>query len=110
MELTILKPRQAGKSYIFKIMKNSLYGKFGLTPPPELELDEGRLHGSRYYTVRAINCDWPAMERWCYDNFGEPGDVWAEHDFTWPETPRWLMNNSKFWFRHEKDRNWFLMR
>lgn len=108
--------RQTGKSYLQKILKNSFYGTVGnqfahiKPPPPELHFDEGRVHGSRYYTVRPVWYDWPELETWCRETFGEPGDVWPNEDFTWPECPRWIMNNGKFWFRNERDRSWFIMR
>lgn len=96
---TIYAARNVGKS-VFSQMNR----------PAELIFGEGPIHGARYFTIQPVNCDWPAMERWCYDTFGEPASVWANHDFIWPECGRWYMNNAKFWFRNQKDRDWFVMK
>ena len=111
-EMTIMYAvRNTGKSYLQKMLMSSMYGKLGIEPPKqELELEENRVHGSRYYTVKPVHYNWHELEQWCIETFGEPGSVWIAHDFTWPEMPRWLMNNSKIWFRNEKDRSWFIMK
>ena len=75
----------------------------------ELELSEGRVSGSRYYTVNPNpNWDhrrWHEMEHWCIETFG-PTPV----EGIWHPGARWYMNNSKFWFHSEADLSWFILR
>ena len=75
----------------------------------ELELSEGRIHGARYYIVRPWPWDshitWLTMEAWSIGTFGpDGGSIWNNL------TSRWYMNNSKFWFRNEADRTFFILR
>jgi hypothetical protein len=87
-----------------------------LLPRPKLELGEGRLSGARYWTVHPVvnwelgsdwgNIEsWSAQMAWCVDTFG-PGP----EDGVWTPGARWYANNAKFWFRDEKDRDWFILR
>ena len=79
----------------------------------ELKLSEGRVSGSRYYTVDPnpnwdpywYNQGWHDMENWCIATFGD-----TPKDGVWTPNARWYMNNSKFWFRYEKDLSWFMLR
>lgn len=101
--------RQIGKS-----MLNAAYGRLmadlNKLPVTDLVLSEGKVYGARYYCVEPVGGSWIEMEQWCMDTFGGPGDrMWGEK--TAPEpAQRWYMNNRKFWFRNEKDRNWFILR
>jgi len=73
----------------------------------ELELSEGRIHGARYYIVRPCisGTSWKTMEEWSIGTFGpDGGSVWKNLN------SRWYMNNSKFWFRNEADRTFFILR
>ncbi len=79
-------------------------------PIEDLVLGEQPVHGARYYTVEPIGGSWPEMEAWCRATFGEPGDMWESNDWCWPESARWLQNNRKFWFRNERDRDWFIIK
>lgn len=103
--------RQTGKSMLssvaFKRLLDDLYKE---QPIRDLVLSEGRVHGAVYHCVQPEGGSWTKMEEWCRETFGEPGDMWESNDWCWPETARWLQNNRKFWFRHEKDRDWFLIR
>jgi hypothetical protein len=49
------------------------------------------------------------MEAWSIETFGSAIDsIWeASPDLIYG---RWYMNNSKFWFRNEEDRTWFMLR
>jgi len=77
-------------------------------PITNLQLSEGTVYGARYYCVEPIGGNWPKMELWCYETFKDTGPIWGE---TAPNPAmRWYANNRKFWFRTEKDRNWFIMR
>jgi hypothetical protein len=81
-------------------------------PVEDLLLSEGTVYGSRYYCVEPIGGNWMDMETWCSDTFGECGDrdkIWGEIKTPEP-LQRWYMNNRKFWFKEEKDRNWFVLR
>jgi len=82
----------------------------------ELTLDEGRVYGSRYHTVHPVISwgladdwggidTWANMEDWCITTFGP-----TPKDGVWTPNARWYMNNSKFWFRTEKDLSWFVLR
>jgi len=72
----------------------------------ELELDEGRVYGARYLTVHPTNgAQWNDMMEWTVDQFGP-----TAHDGVWTPNMRWYANNAKFWFRNQKDRDWFVMR
>lgn len=79
-------------------------------PVEDLILNEGRIHGAKYHTVEPVGGNWVAMEAWCIQTFGEPGEIWPKEEFGWPDNMRWCMNNRKFWFRDEQDRDWFLIR
>jgi hypothetical protein len=79
-------------------------------PVEDLILSEGTVYGARYYCVHPVGGSWMEMEVWCLDTFGDPGSkMWGEDKAPEPAL-RWYMNNRKFWFRTEKDRNWFIVR
>jgi len=72
----------------------------------DLELDEGRVYGSRYLTVHPKNgWHWNEMMAWMVDTFGP-----TAHDGVWTPNMRWYANNAKFWFKNKKDRDWFVLR
>jgi hypothetical protein len=72
----------------------------------QLELDEGRVYGARYLTVHPSNSwHWNEMMDWMVETFGP-----TAHDGVWTPNMRWYANNAKFWFRNEKDLNWFILR
>lgn len=77
----------------------------------ELILSEGTIYGSRYHTVEPVGGSWHEMEAWCFETFGGTGSLWNETKNLTPEPlQRWYMNNRKFWFKEEKDRDWFVIR
>ena len=85
----------------------------GGTPTPRnLVFDTGTVYGARYYTVKPEGYVWAELEEWCTTTFGSHGGaIWGADPNKAPlPNERWYMNNSKFWFRNEKDRNWFTMR
>jgi len=106
-EMTIMMSgRHTGKSQIaaYARMFNDIYSQ----PLSDLILSEGKVYGARYYCVQPIGGDWKEMELWCHETFKGTGPIWGEKA---PEpAQRWYMNNRKFWFRTEKDRNWFIVR
>lgn len=72
----------------------------------KLEIGEGRVYGARYLTVHAnSNNNWNEMMAWMINTFGP-----TAHDGVWTPNMRWYANNAKFWFRNEKDLNWFVLR
>ena len=80
-------------------------------PIEDLVLSEGTVYGSRYYCIEPIGGNWMDMELWCLDTFGETGSIWSEtKDLTPTPCKRWYMNNRKFWFKEQKDRDWFILR
>ena len=88
----------------------------------DLELSEGRIRGAKYYLVRPWPRDsgttWSTMEAWSIETFGPAiNSIWdfPPNNSIWEASPdliyrRWYMNNSKFWFRNEEDRTWFMLR
>lgn len=103
--------RGTGKSMMstYAAMFDSIFKPRPLT---DIKLSEGRVYGARYHCVEPVGGDWKDMEKWCDETFGpHGGPVWG-NDPNKPPFPneRWYMNNSKFWFRTEKDRDWFLLR
>jgi hypothetical protein len=101
--------RNAGKSQMaaYKRMFDDIMAR----PVEDLVLSEGTVYGSRYYTVEPVGGSWLEMEAWCYDTFGNTGNIWSETKNLTPEPlQRWYANNRKFWFKEEKDRDWFMLR
>lgn len=109
-EMTIMMSgRNIGKS-VFSAMYKRLMDDLNNRPVEDLILSEGKVHGARYYCVQPEGGNWALMEAWCKETFGEPGEIWPTQDFCWPEAPRWMQNNRKFWFRKERDRDWFIIK
>ena len=105
--------RNSGKSILASIAFRRLWEDLhNLRPVEDLELGEGKVYGARYYTVRPVGGSWADMEQWCTETFGKDGGAIWGHDPKKAPLPneRWYMNNSKFWFRNLKDRDWFVMR
>lgn len=77
-----------------------------------LDVYEKPIHGARYYCVevKGWGLGWTDMENWAKATYGEPGEVWPQDNFLWPEAPRWVMNNRTFWFRKESDRTLFILK
>lgn len=101
--------RQIGKSVAqaaYKRLFDDIYNR----PVEDLILSEGKVYGARYYCVEPVGGSWIDMEAWAMDTYGACGDnMWGSGTAPVP-AQRWYMNNRKFWFRTEKDRNWFIMR
>lgn len=78
-----------------------------------LELEEGRVYGARYYTVHPVLPEmyhqpqetWVAMMAWMVETYGP-----TSKDGVFTPGQRWYVNNAKFWFRTEADRDWFLLK
>ncbi len=82
----------------------------------QFEINEGRVYGARYWTAKPVpNWDpagdwggidtWNKMVEWCVNTFGP-----TPKDGVFTPSCRWYVNNAKFWFRNEADRDWFLLR
>jgi hypothetical protein len=72
----------------------------------KLTLGDGTVYGARYLTVHPSNSSkWNEMMKWMIKTFGP-----TAHDGVWTPNMRWYANNAKFWFRNEKDMNWFILR
>ena len=72
----------------------------------QLVIDEGRVYGARYLTAHPTNSDrWNEMMEWMINTFG-PSAV----DGVWTPGMRWYANGAKFWFRNQKDLDWFVLR
>lgn len=102
--------RRAGKSHFTAQAIKRLMDDLNNRPVEDLVLTEGRIHGARYYCVEPVGGNWLDMEAWSIKTFGVPGDTWPKDDFNWPDNMRWAMNNRKFWFRNERDRDWFIIK
>lgn len=108
--MVISSGRQAGKSQIVAYQRLWEAVMNGTRQVQDLKLSEGTVYGARYYTVEPVGGNWLEMETWCMDTFGAPGDkIWDSGPAPLP-AKRWYMNNRKFWFRTEKDRDWFILR
>lgn len=107
----IMAGRGTGKSYwsgqaIDRLMKDLMS-----QPVEDLIPSQGTVYGSRYHCIEPIGGNWLEMETWCYETFGETGSIWQETKNLTPEPhKRWYANNRKFWFRNEKDRDWFVIK
>ena len=99
--------RQTGKSMFTAQTIERLMRDLNSQPVSDLVLSEGRVYGSRYYCVEPVGGNWMEMESWCLNTYGNCGSAW---DKTTEPNSRWYMNDRKFWFREEKDRNWFIMK
>lgn len=82
----------------------------------KLEVDEGRVFGARYYIVHPIpewdpSGDWGGIDtwhemvEWMVETFGP-----TPLDGIWTPSARWYANNARFYFRNERDRDWFLLK
>ena len=72
-----------------------------------LEYSTGKVFGKEYLTVAPMNAEgmWPDMMSWMVTTFGP-----SAKDGVWTPDQRWYANNAKFWFRNQKDRDWFVLR
>lgn len=106
--------RHAGKSNFSAQALRRLWDDVINRPVESLICDTGRIYGKRYYTVEPVGGNWVEMESWCVEVFGDPAEVWdikaSGEEFMWPENGRWYKNSRRFWFRDEKDRDWFVIR
>jgi hypothetical protein len=84
----------------------------------QLIYDQGTVYGKRYYTVHPViepvwdqnPAIWHDMMAWCIETFGPcRSSIWGEDPIPEP-MERWYANNSKFWFRDQRDRDWFTLR
>ncbi len=110
-EMTIMMSgRRAGKSVLTQQTIDRLMRDLNSQPVTDMQLGEGTVYGSRYYTVAPVGGSWLEMEKWCSEVFGEGSRaLWGESKAPEPAR-RWYANNRKFWFRSEKDRDWFIVR
>jgi hypothetical protein len=102
--------RNIGKSAFsaqaLKRMMDDLYSQ----PVTNIVLSEGTVYGSRYYTAEPVGGNWPEMEAWCYQAFGDDSSpIWGADKAPEP-AQRWYKNNRKFWFRNEADRTMFVLK
>jgi len=72
-----------------------------------LEYSTGRVFGHKYLTIAPMNAEgqWSDMLEWMVATFGP-----TAKDGVWTADQRWYVNNAKFWFRDQKDRDWFVLR
>ena len=97
--------RQSGKSTIVKDWAKTLRG---FTEGFRLELTEGTVFGQTYYCVEPQgwiwkDFEWKDMVAWCEETMERQPD-------TITPNLRWYVNGGQFWFRNQKDRDWFIIR
>jgi hypothetical protein len=103
--------RNTGKSHFSSQAFQRLWDDLHQRPIENLVLSDGTVYGSKYYTVEPVGGNWPEMELWALQTYGETGSLWRETKNLTPEPlQRWYMNNRKFWFRDERDRTMFILR
>jgi len=103
--------RGTGKSFMGSEAFKRMWNDINQRPVEDLVFSEGTVYGSRYYCVEPVGGSWFEMESWCLDTYGTTGSIWSETKNLTPEPlQRWYMNNRKFWFKHVKDRDWFVLR
>ncbi len=91
--------KQIAKSIDTEVLMNAMNWK-------GLEYSDGRVYGARYLTVHPLNgARWNEMMAWMVETFGP-----TAHDGVWTPGMRWYANNAKFWFRNQKDLDWFVLR
>jgi hypothetical protein len=85
----------------------SLLMSMGLVFDFYLEYGTGTVFGKEYLTVAPMNAEaqWQDMIEWMVETFGPSAD-----NGVWTPDQRWYANNAKFWFRNQKDRDWFVLR
>lgn len=108
---TMTSGRQTGKSQFTAQTIKRLMDDLNRQPVSDLILSEGTVYGARYHCVEPVGGNWMDMEVWCLDTFGSCGqNMWGDGRKAPEPAQRWYMNNRKFWFRSEKDRDWFILR
>jgi hypothetical protein len=97
---------KAGKQLAEHIDRMVLAGS-GLVFEFHLEYSTGKVFGQEYLTVAPMNAEglWDDMMEWMVKTFGP-----TAKDGVWTADQRWYANNAKFWFRDQKDRDWFVLR
>jgi len=97
---------KAGKQLAEHIDRMVLAGS-GLVFEFYLEYSKGTVFGHEYQTVAPMNAEgvWYDMMEWMVTTFGP-----TAKDGVWTPDQRWYANNAKFWFRNQKDRDWFVLR
>lgn len=78
----------------------------------ELTPESGTVYSKEYYVIAVkgpiiygnYNI-WNEMIDWAFDTFGP-----TPTDGVWTPDARWYVNNCRFYFREEKDREWFILR
>jgi len=90
---------QISKSIDDEVLMSAL----GWTP---YTISNGTVYGEKYLTVHPSNSwHWNEMMDWMINTFGP-----TAHDGVWTPKMRWYANNSKFWFREEKDLTLFILK
>lgn len=97
--------RQTGKSMFTAQAIERLMRDLNSQPVTDLVLSENRVSGARYWCVEPVGGNWLEMETWCAATYGD-----TSKDGVWTPGMRWYANNRKFWFRSEKDRDWFIIK
>ena len=98
---------------------NDILRSLGVILEFQLIYDTNTVYGKRYYTVQPqwvpdrngfYSQEWNDMLAWCIETFGPiKSRIWGENPIPEP-MERWYVNNAKFWFRDQKDRDWFTLR
>jgi hypothetical protein len=100
--------RKSGKSWDIEAMQQ-LMDDLIERPIENLICSTGTIFGKRYHTVEPVGGNWREMEAWCITTYGPVSTVWDAFKET-NTLGRWYMNDRRFWFLDEKDREWFILR
>ena len=75
-----------------------------------LVFSQGNAFGHNYLTVAPMTSEevWDDMIAWMVKTFGPSGT--KDNPGVWTPNQRWYANNAKFWFRNQKDCDWFVLR
>ena len=102
--------RGTGKSTFNQQTIDRLMREINSRPIEDIILNEGKIHGARYYTAEPIGGNWREMEAWATQTYGEVGSVWRADKWVEQPAQRWYMNDRRFWFRNEADRTMFVLK
>lgn len=101
--------RNTGKSTFSAQAVERLMRDLNSHPISDLVLSEGQVYGRIYLCVEPVGGNWMEMETWCLDTYGNCGSAWDKDKAPEPNA-RWYMNDRRFWFRNQKDRDWFIVK
>lgn len=93
-------------------MTNRLYGaNGGWAAIRSVEYNGlGKVYDAFYHQISPVvsSGEWNQMVEWCMNTFGPSGT--QDKPGVWSPNERWYVNNARFWFRDDADRDWFMLK